>query len=60
MAQNSNEVRRMSAAPELKGINFLSFGKAPIHDSSSEKPSTLSFNRDCGFQKSIFGDFWQG
>ncbi|PSS01986.1 Zinc finger CCCH domain-containing protein [Actinidia chinensis var. chinensis] len=57
MAQNSDEVRRITAAPESKGINFLSFGKAPMHDCSSEKPSNLSFSRDCGFQKQIFGDF---
>ncbi|XP_028060170.1 zinc finger CCCH domain-containing protein 65-like [Camellia sinensis] len=43
MAQNSNEITKMTAAVESKGINFLSFGKAPL--------------KDCGIPKSTsFGD----
>ncbi|XP_058213648.1 zinc finger CCCH domain-containing protein 65 [Rhododendron vialii] len=48
IAQNSNENRRTTVIPEPKGINFLCFGKAPLHDSSSNKPS--------GVQKSTVGD----
>ncbi|GMQ06725.1 hypothetical protein CsSME_00051190 [Camellia sinensis var. sinensis] len=42
MAQNSNEITKMTAAVESKGINFLSFGKAPL--------------KDCGIPKSITFD----
>ncbi|GMP62835.1 hypothetical protein CsSME_00024789 [Camellia sinensis var. sinensis] len=43
MAQNSNEITKKTAAVESKGINFLSFGKAPL--------------KDCGIPKSTsFGD----
>ncbi|KAE9448820.1 hypothetical protein C3L33_19304, partial [Rhododendron williamsianum] len=48
IAQNSNENRRTTVIPEPKGINFLCFGKAPLHDSNSNKPS--------GVQKSTVGD----
>lgn len=41
MAQNSNEITKMTAAVESKGINFLSFGKAPLKDCFIPKSNTF-------------------
>ncbi|KAL6974555.1 hypothetical protein U1Q18_028740 [Sarracenia purpurea var. burkii] len=53
MAQNLNEISKITAEP--KGIHFLSFGKAPLHDSSSKDPFSLPFWRDRISQKSSLG-----
>ncbi|XP_052183366.1 zinc finger CCCH domain-containing protein 65 [Diospyros lotus] len=56
MPQNSNETTKMTSSMELKGINFLSLGKAPLHDSSNDKSSGISLSRDCSVQKSTYSD----
>lgn len=56
ITQNSKESSRMTEALESKGINFLSFGKAPLHDSSSKNPSGLSVTKDIGVRKTTSCD----
>lgn len=56
ITQNSKESRRLTEALESKGINFLSFGKAPLHDSNSKNPSSLALTKDIGVQKATFCD----
>ncbi|KAL7258205.1 hypothetical protein ACSBR1_004340 [Camellia fascicularis] len=61
MAQNSNEITKMTAAVESKGINFLSFGKAPskdcripkstsFGDSNKDKQAASSPKKDVGLK----------
>lgn len=43
VAQNLNENTNRTPAVTPRGINFLSYGKAPLEDSSSKKSSSFSF-----------------
>lgn len=47
--QKTNEIpKRTSPCVVPKGINFLSFGKAPLDDSVGKKVASLHSNRDSG------------
>ncbi|KAF3439620.1 hypothetical protein FNV43_RR17898 [Rhamnella rubrinervis] len=51
--QNSNEILNKTPPVAPKGINFLSFGKAPSDASSSRKSASLPLSIDSGFEVSV-------
>uniref|UniRef100_A0A5B6YY65 Putative zinc finger CCCH domain-containing protein 7 isoform X1 n=1 Tax=Davidia involucrata TaxID=16924 RepID=A0A5B6YY65_DAVIN len=53
---NSNEITKRTAGMPPRGINFLSFGKAPLDVSSSKRSCGLPSHRDYGIGKSLLGD----
>ncbi|KAA8523263.1 hypothetical protein F0562_009686 [Nyssa sinensis] len=53
---NSNETTKRTAGVAPQGINFLSFGRAPLDDSSSKKSCGLPSHSDYGIGKSLLGD----
>ncbi|CAK9159204.1 unnamed protein product [Ilex paraguariensis] len=60
VAQKLNEITKKTPAMLPKGINFLSFGKAPSDYSFSIKPSSLPVSGDYGTGKSLLGNASEG